>query len=214
MSDIRPPRRRSGLLQDRSRRTRQLLIRTALELWSERGFEDGIERTGVDEIVRAAGVTKGTFYFHFAHKEEIFLEMGFGTAEVVVEEAKRCVARERPLDDSIRRLTAVMSRHVRAAPPAAVGRSVAEFRRRPRNELLPGRPHIADGLELVFQAAMDRGELGDLVDARELAAMTAAVMMETLVDWVRRGIPLTQTLNRRAMLLLDGVRDDISGHHS
>ena len=206
MSDIRPPRRRSGLLQDRSRRTRQLLIRSALQLWSERGFEDGIERTAVDEIVKAAGVTKGTFYFHFARKEEILLEMGFGTAEVVLEEAERCVARERPLDDSMRRLIAVMSRHVRAAPPAAVGRSLAEFRRRPRNELLPRGPHIADGLEIVFQAAMDRGEFGDQVDAQELAAMTAAVMMETFIDWVRDGIPLTKTLNRRANLLLEGAR--------
>jgi AcrR family transcriptional regulator len=206
MSDIRPPRRRSGLLQDRSRRTRQLLIRCALQLWSERGFEDGIERTAVDEIVKAAGVTKGTFYFHFARKEEILLEMGYGTAEVVLEEAERCVARERPLDDSMRRLIAVMSRHVRAAPPAAVGRSLAEFRRRPRNELLARGPHIADGLEIVFQAAIDRGEFGDQVDAQELAAMTAAVMMETFIDWVRDGIPLTKTLNRRANLLLEGAR--------
>jgi hypothetical protein len=53
---------------------------------------------------------------------------------------------------------------------------------------------------------MDRGEFGDHVDAHELAAMTAAVMMETFVDWVSSGVPLTKTLNRRARLLLDGVR--------
>jgi hypothetical protein len=36
--------------------------------------------------------------------------------------------------------------------------------------------------------------------------MTAAVMMETFIDWVRDGIPLTKTLNRRANLLLEGVQ--------
>lgn len=207
MSDTRPPRRRSGLLQDRSRRTRQQLIRAALRLWSERGFEDGIERTRIEEIVQAAGVTKGTFYFHFSRKEEILLEMGYDTAAVVVEEAQRCVARERLVDDSIDRVVTVLSRHVRAAPPAAVGRAVAEFRRR-SDDLLPGdRPVIADGFELVYRAAAERGEITRRADARELAEMTEAVVMETLIDWVRERIELTRTLKRRTRLLLDGARN-------
>src|SRR5205807_10188546 len=65
--------RRSALLQERSRNTRRQLVRTALALWDERGFEKGVEDTTVEEIARAAGVTKGTFYFHFAHKEDILL---------------------------------------------------------------------------------------------------------------------------------------------
>lgn len=206
MSETRPLRRRSGLLQDRSRRTRHQLIRCALQLWAERGFEDGIERTRIDEIVEAAGVTKGTFYFHFSRKEEILLEMGYDTAAVVTEEARRCVARERPLDDSLNRVITVLSRHVRAAPPAAVGRAVAEFRRRRDDQLPGGRPAISDGLEMIFRAALERGELGGQVDARELAEITQAVVMETLIDWVRDQINLTKTLKRRANLLLDGAR--------
>nr|MDT0665246.1 helix-turn-helix domain-containing protein [Micromonospora sp. DSM 115978] len=67
--------RRSALLQTRSRDTRRRLIRAALELWNERGFENAFEETTAEEIARAAGVSKGTFYFHFAHKEDILLEM-------------------------------------------------------------------------------------------------------------------------------------------
>ena len=74
--DARP--RRSGLVQERSRRTRQDLVDAALRLWTERGFEHGVADTTVEEIVREAGVTKGTFYFHFAHKEDILLELGLG----------------------------------------------------------------------------------------------------------------------------------------
>src|SRR5437764_6974529 len=55
--------RRSGLVQERSRRTRQQLVNAAVRLWTERGFERGIDETTVEEIVQAAGVTKGTFYF-------------------------------------------------------------------------------------------------------------------------------------------------------
>lgn len=206
MSEARAPRRRSGLLQDRSRRTRQQLIRSALQLWSERGFEDGIERTRIDEIVEAAGVTKGTFYFHFSRKEEILLEMGYASASIVGEEAQRCVARDRPLEDSVNRVIAVFSRHIRAAPPAAVGRSVAEFRRRRADQLPGGRPALADGLEVLFRAAAERGEINGQVDVRELAEMTEAVFMEATIDWVGDGGNLTRMLKRRTSLLLDGAR--------
>jgi AcrR family transcriptional regulator len=87
-----PARRRAGLTQERSRDTRRRLVRTAMRLWTERGFETGIEDTTVDEIVQAAGVTKGTFYFHFAHKEEILLELGYQTASLLAEEGARCLS--------------------------------------------------------------------------------------------------------------------------
>ena len=44
--------RRSALLQTRSRETRNKLIRAALQLWDERGFERAIEETTVEEIAR------------------------------------------------------------------------------------------------------------------------------------------------------------------
>src|SRR5712671_5661469 len=75
--------RRSSLVQERSRRTRQELVNAAVQLWTERGFETGVESTTVEEIARAAGVTKGTFYFHFAHKEDVLLEMSITTGDAV-----------------------------------------------------------------------------------------------------------------------------------
>src|SRR5262249_34504134 len=79
--------RRSALAQKRSRNTRRKLIRAALEIWSEQGFDDAFEETTAEDIARAAGVSKGTFYFHFAHKEDILLEMPWATAEIMTEEA-------------------------------------------------------------------------------------------------------------------------------
>ncbi|MBC7229746.1 MAG: TetR/AcrR family transcriptional regulator [Actinobacteria bacterium] len=34
-------------------------------------YEKGYNRTTVDEVIAAAGVTKGSFYFHFSSKEEL-----------------------------------------------------------------------------------------------------------------------------------------------
>ncbi len=81
--------RRSSLVQERSRRTRRELVNAAVKLWTERGFESGVESTTVEEIARAAGVTKGTFYFHFAHKEDVLLEMSNAAGDAAMDVARR-----------------------------------------------------------------------------------------------------------------------------
>ena len=50
--------------------TRRRIIETASRLFREKG----IERVGVDEIMREAGLTHGGFYAHFGSKEELIAE--------------------------------------------------------------------------------------------------------------------------------------------
>ncbi|MCB1955391.1 MAG: TetR/AcrR family transcriptional regulator [Rhodocyclaceae bacterium] len=63
----RPPRAFDGQLD-----TRQALVRAGVAVLTEKGFA----ATGIDEVLRAVGVPKGSFYHYFASKE------GFG-AEVI-----------------------------------------------------------------------------------------------------------------------------------
>ncbi|MBI4957205.1 MAG: TetR/AcrR family transcriptional regulator [Myxococcales bacterium] len=51
-------------------KTRERLYATAMRLFLRRGFE----RVGVDDIVRACRVARGTFYFHFPSKDDVLLE--------------------------------------------------------------------------------------------------------------------------------------------
>ena len=198
--------RRSALLQDRSRRTRRRLVRAALALWTERGFERGVEETTVEEIARAAGVTKGTFYFHFAHKEDILLELGWGTAEVLYEEAVDGVAGGLPAETILDGLLASLARRVQSVPKMATARSVAEFNRPDRPVRTEGHFALWRSFAVVLEAEREQGLLGPDVDVDEVAIMLEVLLMDVLSSWARSDLPLMALLRQRTAVLLAGAR--------
>jgi AcrR family transcriptional regulator len=56
------------MMSRRSEATREKLFEAAVDLIGERGYHG----TTVDDIVERAGVAKGTVYYHFAGKTELF----------------------------------------------------------------------------------------------------------------------------------------------
>jgi AcrR family transcriptional regulator len=57
--------------QIQKEQTRALLVDAALRVFAEHGYEEAT----VEDIAAAAGYSKGAYYFHFASKEDIFLEL-------------------------------------------------------------------------------------------------------------------------------------------
>jgi AcrR family transcriptional regulator len=200
--------RRSALSQERSRDTRRKLIRTALEIWNERGFETAFEETTAEEIARAAGVSKGTFYFHFAHKEDILLEMPWATAEIMLDEAELAMRWGEGTFDLVEQLMTSLARRVSRAPRGALLRVVAHWSRLAHT----GAPEKARGFGQAFEAVMryaiERGDLPAGVEVEEVAALLQAATMDTLVTWAattQTPSALRRRLCRRADIVLCGA---------
>ncbi|NLC24904.1 MAG: TetR family transcriptional regulator [Oxalobacter sp.] len=66
-----PKRRGRPPKQPKPLQTRDLLLRTGLEIVTEKGFS----ASGLDEILKQAGVPKGSFYYYFKSKEAFGLEL-------------------------------------------------------------------------------------------------------------------------------------------
>jgi AcrR family transcriptional regulator len=74
---------------ERSEATRAALVAAARPLFAERGFSG----VGTEEIVRAAGVTRGALYHQFADKRELFAAVFEQVeAEVTMNTARAAVA--------------------------------------------------------------------------------------------------------------------------
>lgn len=203
--------RRSALVQTRSRDTRRKLIRTALELWNERGYEGAFEDTTAEEIARAAGVSKGTFYFHFAHKEDILLEMPWATAAIMLEEADQGLAQGAGTFELVDGLMSSLARRVSRAPRAAVLRVTGHWSRLSHNAAQSNAPRgFAEAFHRVLQYAKERGELPPGSEVDELASLLQAATMDALVRWAataQSSSALQAALCRRADVILRGAAD-------
>lgn len=80
-----------GLRERKKQRTRDALLRAALELFTTKGYEE----TTVDEIVEAVDVSQRTFFRHFAGKQEAAFAM-----QEMVEARFLKALRERPADEA------------------------------------------------------------------------------------------------------------------
>jgi AcrR family transcriptional regulator len=203
-----PPRQRAALVNARSRETRRALIRAALRLWGDGDFDEAYEASTGADIARAAGVSKGTFYFHFAGKEEILLEMASATAQAMIDQVEAGRRRDVPLRPLSEEVMASLARRVARGPKAAAVRTGSlGFSARAGAVTLAG-PRLGAAFESLVRYGKERGELTADTDAEESAAMLSAVTAEAIIRWGTGGRSvawLRQTLQDRADIILRGI---------
>jgi AcrR family transcriptional regulator len=210
-----PPRQRATLVNTRSRETRLALTQAALRLWGEGDFEAAYEASTAADIARAAGVSKGTFYFHFANKEAILLEMSSATVQAMADEIETGTARGVPLGTLSEQVMAKMARRVVRAPKAAALRVGAlGFTVRPEESTVAG-PRLSDAFETLLRYGQERGELSPQADVEEGAAMLTAVTRDAVRRWGAGDRPagwLRRALRDRVAVVLRGINqvDDAS----
>ncbi len=162
----RPPRRRVGREQ-----RRQELIGAALKAFTA----TGVAATSVDDIVRAAGVAKGTFYLYFDTKDDIVTAVAERMVEGVGEQFDALMAdRDRSPVERI----------------LAVGRATRQ---------IGGEPHERDLIE-VFHRPENRAihdRLGE--SARERMKPTMSAVID---DGIKKGLFRPQDPARAAAFVL------------
>lgn len=201
---------RSQLAQERSRDTRQAIIKAALELWSERGYANGIDDTTAEEIAARAGVAKATFYLHFARKDDILLETGWVTTKVFYEDVLKALLLGRSPDDVIDDVTVKLCRRIEKVPRAGLQRILrAQANAFGPQRLLEDGEHFGfqRGFALIILQAQQAGAIPQTVTPASLGGMFEAMLYESLREWAYDdSADLLAMLRERFAVLLAGAR--------
>ncbi|WP_424214179.1 TetR/AcrR family transcriptional regulator [Streptomyces sp. BI20] len=165
--------------------TRQKLYEAAVTLIAEQGFS----ATTVEEIADRAGVAKGTVYYNFASKTELFEELlrhGVGLLTSSLREAERGTeerggSRVEALDAMIRAGLVFIDRY-----PAFTQLYVAELWRTNRawqSTLMVVRGEAVAVVETVLREGVERGELSAEIDVPLTAAALVGMVLVAALDW-------------------------------
>lgn len=160
-------------MQVRAARTRQALILAAAELIDDRGMKG----TGLLDISRAAGVSKGALYFHFASKDELVAAVRQEARRSVVSLADECLDGRSSTLAGAARFTVAMSRHMREDPVLRAGLRL-ESEGCAGGER-PGGPSLRESWLTVLRERLASdavaGRLSDEAEAGSTANLVAAV---------------------------------------
>jgi AcrR family transcriptional regulator len=169
----------------RRQATRQRLYEAAVTLIAEQGFS----ATTVEEIAERAGVAKGTVYYNFASKNDLFEELlrhGVGLLTVSLRQAADEAAahggsRVDALDAMIRAGLAFIVRY-----PSFTQLYVAELWRTNRTwqeTLAMVRKEAVAVVEQVLGEAVSAGELSEEIDVPLTASALFGMVLVAALDW-------------------------------
>lgn len=214
--------------RDRQREdTRQRIYDAAMEIFRR----DGFESARVDDVARAAGVSHGTFYFHFATKDEVLIQC-LRASETRVVAALDEVSVEKGLVPALETVCAMIASEWEGDPAIFRDVGLVALRYLFKGEVAnitaaldpnalpaggasaPGprgpEPKSQTSAALVsrFRAAAERDEVTRLLPAQVLSDLFLMNVFAATLSWCADpgGRPLGMILAGVVRLFLDGAR--------
>lgn len=163
---------RSTLQTEKAEETRRRIVRAAAERFAEHGYS----ATSLNDVIAAAGSTKGGFYFHFGSKAELGLAVVEETREQFRADVLSATSEHVRASDQLVATVRAIAAASKAKPVASgIGRLCMELREEP--EIAPGDldPYgiWVDLVRGLLERAQREGDLDAAVDT--LAAARYAV---------------------------------------
>lgn len=188
---------------DRGEESRERILAVAGKAFAEAGYAGA----SLNDILRATGLTKGGFYFHFPSKEALALAVVEEKEQELRAQLLDVVGRHaRGLDRLVAMLHGVCDVYKVDPDARALNRLAAELENHPDLLAQQYDPWIAAGAAMLREA-QEQGDVRPDVDP-EATALVVAAAFKGMTDLVGQDDP--DELRRRTedigTLVLDGVR--------
>ena len=171
----------TGLRERKKQQLRQTILRTAVGLFRERGFD----QTRVQDILERAEISLGTFYNYFPGKDAVLDEFGGDLiASYVRLAAHELEAQEHTAGERVRALARACGRAF-SSDPEFMTVVVTRSRAFGGRGQLPARDDPIYGLlTQLFAHGQANGEIRRDIPPIELAETFSGIFMFTVVSWL------------------------------
>lgn len=193
--------------KEEAQQTRCHIMKTALALFCAQG----LARTSLTDIARAAGLTRGAIYWHFKNKEELFFSLWKELCEPLSHQLDACISEQEP--DPLGKLrTFLKGVLVRiTTDPAHQQMFTILFNLESLDgETLSLREHIRSesgnffqDLETALTNAIRKGQLPATLDLKRAATLVHCTLDGYIVNWLH--FPARIDLIKEADFLLDSI---------
>jgi AcrR family transcriptional regulator len=193
-------------LTARGAATRSRIVNAAADLM----YEHGVDRTSLDEVMAASGVSKSQLYHYFEDKDALILA-------VIVLQAERVLDAQQPHLDGLDSLPAIRAwrdaivrlniiTHGRGCPLGSLASELANDSEQARQRLATSFAMWRDRIELGLKKMRERGQLAVSADPQELAI--------ALLTAVQGGLLLAKTTHssRPLEIALDMAVEHVARH--
>lgn len=189
----------------RKENTRTKLVRVSLDVFVEKG----IDGATVDDLVRAAGFTRGAFYSNFSTKEEVFSALFASVTEEMLEIANTSVASALAAAHAERSTPGSLSEIDDATIMVAVFEGIRPFGRQwyllysdaiarslrdetMRAELAVQRERLRDQIGKLLSTRMEENGDRPLLPPEDLAQLLVGVFVDLMVREQMDGRDITE----------------------
>jgi AcrR family transcriptional regulator len=180
---------------------RERLLESAKVLFSQKGYY----ATSVEDIVESAGFSKGTFYFYFKSKEELFKSLVEEMHLNIVKRLENFLERNLPLEDALVEYAKVFlediyqNRHIAQIFLFQLVGTNEEFRKLYYTKIT----HLREMLTKMVDRAIQRGEI-TYKNAENIVNLYAGFLRMLVLEYVFR--EKEPDLERVKSLAQEGVK--------
>lgn len=185
--------------------TRQRVFEAALLIFRR----DGIVSARIQDITQEAGVSHGTFYFHFPTKDDVLLELLRLSQEEVVQKVE-ALPGDTPLPAVLEVVGECIAQHWQgdaglfpAAGALALRTMASPIAVRDTND-------VRASLQRRFQVAAERGELSKLLPPEVLADIYLINIFAAVMGWCASPVlPLNHVVSGVSILFMNGAKGGV-----
>lgn len=168
--------RPAAAVTDKGDQTRRHILAVAAQAFAERGYAG----TSLNDVIKATGLTKGGFYFHFTSKEQLALEvLHFKQQDWISRVLATAMLQPRAIDQLAEMARGIADLHETDSAAGAISRLSMELSEDPLLEQVCSQ-HLRAWVDLtasVLRRAQTEGDLRVDVDVDAIADMTVAAFI-------------------------------------